>query len=124
MLKNYFTATDSVTVKEMDKVFEYQLSRGLQTDVAETPMPEEEEDRLIEENKACSKEFVHREKERNKVYAFAKHTLSNKHNKVLCRQAMVSIILGFECPFLSERFLLRSPLEFRKSVRKELNVHG
>ena len=105
----------------MDKVFEYQLSRGLQTDVAETPMPEE--DRLIEENKARGKEFVLREKECNKVYTFAKHTLSNKHNKVLCRQTMVSIVLGFECPFLSERFLLRSPLEFRNCIRKELNVH-
>ena len=106
----------------MDKVFEYQLSQGLQTDVAETPMPEE--DRRIEENLARGKEFVRREKERKQVYNFAKSTLSNKHNKRLCRQAMVSIILGFESPFQSERFLLRSPLEFRKSIRKELNVLG
>ena len=49
--------------------------------------------------------------------------VSNRHNKSLCRQAMISIVLGFECPFLSESFLLRSPLEFRKSIRKELSVH-
>ena len=119
--KHYFTATDSVTRQEMDKVFEYQLSRGLQTVVTETPMPEE--DRLIEENLARGTEFLRWEKERKQMYAFTKSTLSSRTNKRLCRQAMVRIILGFECPFLSERFLLRSPLEFRKSVRKELNIH-
>ena len=53
---------------------------------------------------------------------FINSGLTKKRNKVSSRVAATTLILGFACPFLSERIIFNTGFNAVNETRKELNV--
>ena len=116
--ENYFTDVESERTAEMAKVIAYQQARGLITAPPDAERLNDDKARkLTEDNRKRGKEFLRRQREREKVNAAAREPRSTKHNHIKMRTSLLRNLFQFSCPYLSEAALLKRGFKYTKSAK-------